>query len=227
MYPSRLHAWHQALLVTHHQQMSSLALGHLQLWASDEINDSLLAPRHRKPYATGWTGSHGQGRDKNLLWGEGGEEGEGRARWFTCPGWRWRSWLFWPSRIVWLPIRWRGCSAAQRHPEGRHSYVETRARTIEQSSCTVNTHLLLVVFAGHVQNNHPVTERAQRNTCVRDKESGQWDTVVSCTWYAGTHRVITRNSLELQHEQSSVRKDTYWHNTQFVCLYYYYKNNEN
>lgn len=116
-YPSRPRAWHQAHLVTHHQQMSSLALGHLQLWAPDEINDSLLAPCHGKSYATGWTGS----QDKNLRsrrWG-----GQERGCWFTCQDWRWRSWLSWPSRTVWLPVRWRGCIAAQRHPEARHSYI--------------------------------------------------------------------------------------------------------
>lgn len=39
--------------LTHHQQMSSLAFGHLQLRPPDEINESLFASSHDKPYAAG------------------------------------------------------------------------------------------------------------------------------------------------------------------------------
>lgn len=43
-------------LLTHHKQMSSFALGHLQLRTPDKIDDSLSAARQGKSDATGRTG---------------------------------------------------------------------------------------------------------------------------------------------------------------------------
>lgn len=43
-------------LLTHHQQMSSLAFGHLQLGSPDEVDDPFLASCRGKPDAACHTG---------------------------------------------------------------------------------------------------------------------------------------------------------------------------
>lgn len=47
--------------------MSSLAFGHLHLWAPDKINDSFLPTSHSKPNAARHTGGAKEDKEKELL----------------------------------------------------------------------------------------------------------------------------------------------------------------
>lgn len=107
--------------LTHHQQMSSFAFGHLQLWTPDEIYYSLLGSGHGKPNAAIHTPccTTRTKRDCEFsLQNSSLQKTRAVKKVLTCQGWRWRSWSCWPSWPVWSPVRSHGCSAAQRRPEG-------------------------------------------------------------------------------------------------------------